>query len=80
VDRRADRDVRQRKGVSRLDVRVRPGEEGVPLLEALRTEDVALLAVPIVEERDARERFGSYSMCATLAGTPGLFRLKSIIR
>src|ERR671927_366186 len=26
------------------------------------------------------ERFGSYSMCATLAGTPSLRRLKSILR
>jgi hypothetical protein len=26
------------------------------------------------------ERFGSYSMCATLAGTPSLSRLKSITR
>jgi hypothetical protein len=26
------------------------------------------------------ERFGSYSMCRTVPGTPNLFRLKSMIR
>ena len=48
--------------------------------EPERREDVALLAVLVVEQRDARERFGSYSIAATFAGTPILSRRKSMRR
>jgi hypothetical protein len=44
----------------------------VALLQVVRREDVALLAVGVVQQRDAAVRLGSYSMCATLAGTPSL--------
>jgi large subunit ribosomal protein L2 len=43
--------------------------------------DMATLRLPSGEMRLVRaERFGSYSMCATFAGTPSLRRLKSILR
>src|SRR6185312_739651 len=53
VDRGADRDVAQRQVVARLDVRARPGLDPVALLEVLRRDDVALLAVEVVQQRDA---------------------------
>ena len=49
-------------------------------LELVGREDVRLLAVRVVEQRDAAVRFGSYSIDATLAGTPVLLRLKSMTR
>src|SRR5690606_19385643 len=53
VDLRAHRDVAQRQVVARLDVRVRTRLDPVALLEVLRAEDVALLTVHVVEQRDA---------------------------
>src|ERR1700733_6683220 len=54
VDDRAGRDRPQRQGVARLDVGARAVLHPVPLLQSLRAEDVALLAVHVVEQRDAR--------------------------
>src|SRR6201986_1134163 len=54
VDDRAGRDRPQRQGVARLDVRARAVLHPVTLLQPLRAEDVALLAVHVVEQRDAR--------------------------
>src|SRR3954453_12021609 len=50
----ADRDVAQRQGVARLDVGARPVLDAVALLQQPRREDVALLAVGVVQQRDAR--------------------------
>src|SRR3954469_25898176 len=58
VDNGADRDVAQRQVVARLDVGRRTGLDAVALLEAGRTDDVALLAVGVVEQRDARGAVG----------------------
>src|SRR5437870_4697803 len=52
VHRRAERDVRQRQAVSRLDVRLRAGLDLVADAEPDRRQDVALLPVRVVEERD----------------------------
>src|SRR5207249_1257748 len=52
VHRRAERDVRQRQAVARLDVRLRAGLDLVADAEPDRRQDVALLPVRVVEERD----------------------------
>src|SRR4029453_2347877 len=49
----ADRDVTQRQAVARLDVRARPVLDPVALPEQVRREDVALLAVRVVQQCDA---------------------------
>src|SRR5665811_2020164 len=54
VDRGARRDVLERQRVAGLDVGSGAGLDGVAHLEALRREDVALLAVGVVQESDAR--------------------------
>src|SRR5271170_1798510 len=48
----AGRDAAQRQRVARLDVRARAGLHRVPGRQALRADDVALLAVRVVEQRD----------------------------
>src|SRR3954447_12529534 len=52
VHHRADRDVAQRKAVAGLDVGARPVLDPVTLAQPVRREDVALLAVLVVEQRD----------------------------
>jgi hypothetical protein len=54
VDRRAERDVRRGHRVAGLDVGVAARDDLVAHLQAVGREDVALLAVRVVEERDAR--------------------------
>src|SRR4051812_15249961 len=54
VDERAGRDVLERKRVPRADVGVRAGLDHRPDLEPRGREDVGLLAVHVVEQRDAR--------------------------
>src|SRR5215207_3415099 len=58
VDQRAHGDVAQRQVVADLDVGSGTGLDGHALLEALGRDDVALLAVGIVQERDARSAVG----------------------
>src|SRR6185437_2404167 len=53
VDGRTGRDVAQRQVVARLDVRVGAGLDRVALLELRRSDDVALRAVRVVQQRDA---------------------------
>src|SRR6202007_1221187 len=53
VDRGTHGDVAQRQVVARLDVGARPGLDPVALLEVLRRDDVALLAVQVVQQCDA---------------------------
>src|SRR4029077_11900779 len=45
-------DVAQRQGITRLDVRARAALHGVALLEQARRENVALLAVRVMQQRD----------------------------
>src|SRR5579859_2045914 len=52
VDRRTDRDVRQRDGVADPHRRVDPTLDRVPHLQAQRRQDVALLTVLVVDQRD----------------------------
>src|SRR5204862_2569088 len=54
VDQRADRDVPHRQRVARQDVGLWPGHQRVPDLEPVRRDDVALLAVAVVEQREPR--------------------------
>src|SRR6185312_12324397 len=58
VDDGAERDVAQRQAVARLDVTARARLDGVALLQSRRREDVALLAVRVVQQRDARRAVG----------------------
>src|SRR5580658_2653021 len=53
VDDGPERDVLQREGVAGLDVGGRARFDDVTDLQAGRREDVALLAVPVVEQREA---------------------------
>src|SRR4051794_34654946 len=53
VDRRAERDVRERQGVADAGLGLRAGEDHVTDLQAVRQEHVALLAVAVEEEPDA---------------------------
>src|SRR6266542_938609 len=53
VHRGADRDAAQRQGVAGLDVRALAGLHQVPDVQAVRCQDVALLAVEVVEQGDA---------------------------
>ena len=53
VDHRAERNVAQRERVARLDVRTLAGHDGVAHLQAHRRNDVAFLAVGVVEQRDS---------------------------
>src|SRR6185437_10059893 len=55
---RADRDVAQRQVVARLDVGRRTGLDAVTLRQPGRRDDVALLAVGVVQQRDARGAVG----------------------
>src|SRR5258708_26929009 len=50
----AGRYVKQRQEVAGLDVRARPVLDQVPLAQALRGDDVALLPVGVVQQRDPR--------------------------
>src|SRR3954470_1817891 len=52
VDHRADRDVAQRQVVAGLDVGGRAGLDPIALLQPRRADDVALLAVGVVQQRD----------------------------
>ena len=54
VDQRTERDVADRQGVARLDVRAFTADYGVAGLQVDRRQDVALLAVGVVEQRDER--------------------------
>src|ERR1700734_559326 len=54
VDDRTGRDRLQRQGVARLDVRSGAVLHPVALVKPLRSEDVPLLAIHVVEQRDAR--------------------------
>src|SRR6266550_490590 len=54
VDRRAERDFEQRHGVADADIRARTRHDVVADVQALRRQDVAFLAVRVVQQRDAR--------------------------
>ena len=54
VDHRADRDVLELQRVADLDVRVLAGNDGLADVQAVRSDDVALLAVCIVQQSDVR--------------------------
>src|SRR3954454_6027016 len=54
VDRRTDRDVAQRQVVAGLDVGTRAGLDRGTLAQTLGRDDVALLAVGVVQQRDPR--------------------------
>ena len=80
VHRGAGRNVLERQRVADQDVCLRPTHDRLTNLETDGLNDVALLAVEVIHQRDARQRLGSYSIEATLPGTPNLSRLKSIRR
>src|SRR6478752_2706946 len=58
VNHRAGRDVTERQAIAGANVRETAGDHGVALLQAVGREDVGLLAVGVVQERDARGAVG----------------------
>ena len=54
MNNRTERDILERKRVPRLDVSLGTRLHNIADLEAVRCEDVALLAVCVVQQRDAR--------------------------
>ena len=54
VHRGAERDLAQRQRVAGAHVAARPAHHRVALLESGRVQDVALLAVGVDQQRDAR--------------------------
>ena len=58
VDQRTDGDIRQRQSVARLDVGFRTGDHDVADLQALRMDDVALLAINVVQKSDTGRAVG----------------------
>jgi len=58
VNHGTDGDVAQRQVVARLDVGVSAGLNRVTLLQLVGRDDVALLAVRVVQERNARRAVG----------------------
>src|SRR6188768_3726923 len=58
VDHRAGRDVAERQAIAGANVREPAREHGVALLQAVRREDVGLLAVDVMQEGDARGAVG----------------------
>src|SRR4051794_15430027 len=54
VEQRAERNVLQRQRIARQDVDVLPRDDGVADLQPGRLQDVALLAVGVGQQRDAR--------------------------
>ena len=76
VDRGAERDGAERKAVARLDVGVAARDDGVAHLDAVGREDVALLAVDVVEEGDARGAVGIVFDRGDLGGNADLLAAK----
>src|SRR4051812_25347364 len=58
VNHRAGRDITERQAIAGANVREAATDHGVALLQAVWSEDVGLLAVGIVQERDARGAVG----------------------
>src|SRR6267142_1646383 len=58
VHERADRDVADRQRVARHDVGLRARHQHLADLEAVRCDDVALLAVAVVQQREVRGAIG----------------------
>ena len=52
VDRQAGRDLRQRQAVAQLGLGVGAADDGHPRLQAVRGQDVPLLAVLVLDQRD----------------------------
>ena len=81
VDKGTGRDVGERQRVARLDVRSRAGDDHVADLQAVRRDDIALLAVFILHKRDKR---GTVRIVlqrrARLPAYPTFWRLKSMMR
>ena len=81
MDERTNGNSGKRQCVAGLDVRIGAGDDGLANIQAARMKDVALFAVCIVKQCDARRTIrivfdgGNFS-----AGMPSLLRLKSITR
>src|SRR3954452_8328000 len=76
VDDRARRDVLERERVAGLDVGARAGLDDRADLDPRRGEDVALGAVGVVEQRDARRTVRVVLDCGHLRGDPVLRALE----
>src|SRR5690606_15029214 len=54
VHHRAQRNLAQRNAVAGADVRARPRDHAITLLQIARVQDVALLAIVVLDQRDVR--------------------------
>src|SRR5215831_46007 len=76
VHERAERDIPDGQGIARQDIRLRPGHDHVAGLEPERRDDVALLAVPVVEQGDAGRSIRIVLDCLDDGGDPELLPAK----
>ena len=76
VNQGADGDVGQRQSVAGLDVGFGARDDHVAHLEALRMQDVALLAIQVVQQRDARRAVGVVLDSRNLGGHAVLVALE----
>src|SRR5205814_8640702 len=72
----AERDAGEREGVADEDVGVRARHHGRADLQSVRREDVALLAVDVIQQRDARAAIGIVLNRRDLRGNPTLVTLE----
>jgi hypothetical protein len=80
VDDGADRHGAERHGIAGLHVDLFAGDDGVADGQALRRQDVGLLAVLVFDQRDESRAVGIVFEPLDLAGTSNLRRLKSTMR
>ena len=80
VDDRADRDVAQGQRIARRELRLGAGAQPRADAHADRRNDVAPLAVLVLEQRDARRAVRVVLDGDDLAGMPILLRFQSMIR
>ncbi len=76
VDDRPDRDAGERHGVARLHVDLKPGDHLVADREALRGDDVGLLAVSVLDQCDEARPVGVVFQPLDLAGDVELAALE----
>lgn len=80
VDEGTNRDVGQRQSVAGLDVCVSARLDNIADLQAVWSDDVSLLAVLVLNQRDVSGAVRVYSRVSTVAGMSTLLRLKSMMR
>ena len=78
MNNRTQGDVLHRQRISNFRSHVSSGNHFLTNLQSVRCKDVPFFSIGIESNAIRAERFGSYSIVFTVAGTPSLLRLKSI--